>query len=211
MENQNPNDESKSSGMELLENVINSNERNIASNDKNIESNAELKGNIESFLFVMGETQQDLAVVNQSYKDTLDFYQKEQFARDQFLASIPTKAEIVLSQETRDYLENFKNEAKKSGNLTWGGLGATVLGILIFIISINFATNWYKESIKAKSELRQDILNEIADEGKKIYDENEVKKLQENTKVMQLWIKKNPKKAEGFIRFKDGFEARKSE
>lgn len=211
MENQKPNDDSKSSGMELLENVINSNERNIASNDKNMESNAELKGNIESFLFMMGETQQDIAVVNQSCKDLFGFYEKEKFARDQFLANIPTKAEIVLSQETRDYLENFKNEAKKSGNLTWGGLGATVLGIIIFIISINFATNWYKESIKAKSELRQDILNEIADEGKKIYDENEIKMLQENIKVMKLWIKNNPKKAEDFIRFKDGFEARKSE
>jgi hypothetical protein len=104
MENQKPNDESKSSGMELLENVINSNERNIASNDKNMESNVELKGNIESFLFMMGETQQDLAVVNRSCKDLFGFYEKEQLARDQFLASIPTKAEIVLSQETRDYL-----------------------------------------------------------------------------------------------------------
>jgi hypothetical protein len=83
-----------------------------------------------------------------------------------------------------------------------------ILAILVLIISINFATNWYKESIKAKSELRQDILKEIADEGKKIYDENEVKMLQENTKVMQLWIKNNPKKAEDFLRFRDGYEAR---
>lgn len=81
----------------------------------------------------------------------------------------------------------------------------------MFIISINFATNWYKESIKVKSELRQDILNEIAGEGKKIYDENEIKILTENTQVMQLWIKNNPKKAEDFLRFKDGFEASKSE
>lgn len=86
-----------------------------------------------------------------------------------------------------------------------------ILGTLIFIVSINFATNWYKESIKAKSELRQDILNEIADEGKKIYDENEIKMLQENTEVMQLWIKNNPKKGEDFLRFKDGFNACKSE
>ena len=56
------------------------------------------------------------------------------------------------------------------------------------IISINFATKWYKESIKAKSELRQDILNEIAGEGKKIYDEKEMKILSENTEIMQLWI-----------------------
>ncbi len=37
---------------------------------------------------------------------------------------------------------------------------------------------------------------------------NEVKMLQENTKVMQLWIKSNPKKAGDFLQFKDGFEAK---
>lgn len=77
METQKPNDESKSSGMELLENVIKSNEINITSKDKNMESNVELKGNIESFLFMMGEAQQDLAVVNQSCKDIVAFYEKE--------------------------------------------------------------------------------------------------------------------------------------
>ena len=86
-----------------------------------------------------------------------------------------------------------------------------ILGILILVISINFATNWYKESIRSKSEIRADILNEIAQEGKKIYDENEVKVLSENTKLMQFWIKNNPKKAEHFLRFKDGYEAKKSE
>ena len=73
---------------------------------------------------------------------------------------------------------------------------------LILVISINFATNWYKESIKAKSELRQNILNDIAGEGKKIYDDSEVKALSENTKLMQLWIKNNPKKAEDFLQNK---------
>ncbi|MDN4028710.1 hypothetical protein [Chryseobacterium gambrini] len=211
MENEKQNDDSKSSGMELLENVINSNERNIASNDKNMESNAELKENIENFLFMMGEAQQDLVVVNQSCKDIFGLYEKEQLARDQFLAIIPNKIEMILGKETRDYLENFKNKSKKSENFIWGGIGIMILGILILIISVNFATNWYKASIKAKSELRQEILNEIADEGKKFYNENEIKLLQENTEVMKLWIKNNPKKAEDFLRFKDGFEARKSE
>ena len=208
MENQKPDDESESSGMEILENVINSNEINTASNEKNMQSNAELGGDMEDLLLAIGQLQLDLEVVKETSNEALVFYEKEQVARNQFLASIPTEIETALSQETRDYLENFKNEAKRSGNLTWGGLGTTVLGILIFIIAVNFATNWYTESIKAKSELRQDILNEIADEGKKIYDENEIKILQDNTKVMQLWIKSNPKKAEDFLRFKDGFEAR---
>ena len=61
------------------------------------------------------------------------------------------------------------------------------------IFSIFFATNWYKESIKSKSELRQDILNEIAGEGKRIIDEKEIKILKENTEIMQLWMKNNHK------------------
>ena len=43
---------------------------------------------------------------------------------------------------------------------------------------------------------------------KKIYNESEITILRENTEVMQLWMKNNPKKAEGFLRFKEGFEAR---
>lgn len=42
---------------------------------------------------------------------------------------------------------------------------------------------------------------------KKISDEKEIKILSENTEIMQLWIKNNPKKGEDFLRFKDGFEA----
>jgi len=45
----------------------------------------------------------------------------------------------------------------------------------------------------------------------KIYDENEIEILSENTKIMQLWIKNNPKKAEHFLQFKNGFEAKSKE
>lgn len=211
MENQKQNEESKSSGMELLENVVKSNERNIASNNENIKSNAEMKSDIESFLYLMGETQQDLSVVNQSYKNALDFYEKEQLARNQYLTNIATIIETVISQKTAGFLESFQKPAKRMEKFTWSGIGVVIFAVLVIVLSINFATNWYKASIKAKSELRQDILNEIADKGKKIYDESEIKILEENTKIMQLWIKNNPKKAEDFLQFKDGFEAKKSE
>lgn len=211
MESQKQNEESKSSGMELLENVIKSNENNISSNLENKESNAELASDMEYLLLAIGQVQLDLEVVKEFPTEVLAFYEKEQLARNQFLASIPTQIETAISKETIDYLESFKKNIQWGKNFIWSGLGIFVLGIFTFILSIIFATNWYKSSIKAKSELRQDILNEIADEGKKIYDENEVKMLQENTNVMQLWIKSNPKKAEDFLRFKDGFNARKIE
>ena len=133
----------------------------------------------------------------------------EQTKRVEFLDSIPTQVETVLSKEAKDYLDGFGKNIRWKKKFIWSGIGVFVFAVLVLIVSINFATNWYKESIKAKSELRQDILNEIADEGKKIYDENEITILRENTQIMQLWIKNNPKKAEDFLRFKDGYNASK--
>ena len=182
---ENENQESKSNGMELLENVVKSNERNIVSNLENKESNAEVKADIKDLVLAIGQLQLDFEAVKE----------------------IPTKIEIVLSQETSDFYEDFYKKMKMKEKFNLSGLGVFSLGIFTFMLSITFATNWYKESIKAKSELRQDILNEIAGEGKKIYDENEINVLRENTRVIQLWIKNNPKKAEDFLRFRDGYEA----
>ena len=209
MENQKQNEETKSNGMELLENVIKSNERNIASNIESTESKAELRADIEDLVLAIGQMQLDFEVAKEIHNETLKFYELEQSKRAEFLAKIPTKIETVLSQEAIDFYENLKKETKRKEKFIWSGFGTFILGIFTLIFSITFATNWYKESIKAKTELRQDILNEIASEGKKIYNESEMTILRENTEIMQLWMKNNPKKAEDFLRFKDGFEASK--
>ncbi len=208
MENQKQNNGTKSNGMELLENVIKSNEKNIASNEANIEQFVKVEFVMEDFINSSKHIHTGLRDVNAKYDDVEKLYELEQVKRTEFLANIPTKIETVLSQETIDFYGNLKKETKRKEKFMWSGFGTFILGIFTLILSISFATQWYKESIKAKSELRQDILNEIAGEGKKIYDEKEMKILSENTEIMQLWIKKNPKKAEDFLRFKDGFDAR---
>ena len=209
MENQKQNEEKKSNGMELLENVIKSNERNIASNIESTESKAELRADIEDLVLAIGQMQLDFEVAKEIHNETLKFYELEQSKRAEFLAKIPTKIETVLSQEAIDFYENLKKETKRKEKFIWSGFGTFILGIFTLIFSITFATNWYKESVKAKTELRQDILNEIAGEGKRIIDEKEIKILKENTEIMQLWMKNNPKKAEDFLKFKEGFEASK--
>lgn len=197
---ENENKESKSNGMELLENVI-------KSNIENIEQNIKLQSDIEDLTNLLNDLQMSLQEIPSIHDDAVRFSKLEEAKRTEFLASIPTQIETVLAKETKDHLEVFGKGVKWKKQFIWIGIGVFIFAVLVFIASINFATNWYKESIKAKSELRQDILEEIADEGKKIYDENEVKILQENTKVMQLWIKNNPKRAEDFLRFKDGFDS----
>ena len=211
MENNNQIEEPKSDGFELLENVIRSNEDNIKSNNSRIEIYSKLAFALEDHLTIMGQTQLDFEAVGETYEDAMKFHELESVKRTEFLKNIPTKIEAVLSPETVEDFEKINSKMKEMKIVSWSGLGTMILGILILVISINFATNWYKESIRSKSEIRVDILNEIASEGKKIYDENEVKVLSENTKLMQLWIKNNPKKAEDFLRFKDGYEAERIE
>ena len=210
MENKNQIEESKTDGFELLEKVIKSNEENIKSNKDKIELYVELAFMFEDHLTIMGQTQLDFAAVAEIYQDAMKFHELESVKRTVFFKSIPTKIEAVLAPETVGHFEKIDSNIKKMKIISWSGFGTMILGILILVISINFASNWYKESIKAKSELRQIILNEIAGEGKKIYDENVVKALSENTKLMQLWIKNNPKKADDFLRFKDGYDAKNS-
>ena len=207
MENQQQNEETKSNGIELLENVIKSNERNIASNEENIEQFVKVEFVMEDFINSSKHIQTGLHNVNAKYDEFLEFYKIEQSKREEFLVNIPTKIETVLSQETIDFYDNLKKETKRKEKFMWSGFGTFVLGIFTLIFSITFATNWYKESIKSKSELRQEILNEIAGEGRKIYNENEITILRENTEIMQLWIKNDPKNAEGFMRFKEGYLA----
>lgn len=202
MENENKG--SQSNGMELLENVI-------KSNMENIEQNIKVRFGIEDLRGLLNEIQSGFKEKNLMYDEVLTSFKLEQDKRTEFLKSIPLKIETVLSQETIEYYERFHEKIKRMERFIWTGIGVVIFAILLLVISVNFATNWYKESVKAKSELRQDILDEIAGEGKKIYNENEIKVLRENTQVMQFWIKNNPKNAEGFLRFKDGFDARKSE
>ncbi|WP_051349378.1 hypothetical protein [Chryseobacterium gregarium] len=196
------NKESKSNGMELLENVI-------KSNMENIEQNIKLQFAIEDHTTLLNDLKICLEDGQSLNNETVVFFKLVQAKMTEFLASIPTQTEMVLSKETKDYLDGFGKNIRWKKKFIWSGIGVFVFAVLVLIVSINFATNWYKESIKAKSELRQDILNEIADEGKKIYDENEITILRENTQIMQLWIKNNPKKAEDFLRFKDGYNASK--
>ena len=43
---------------------------------------------------------------------------------------------------------------------------------------------------------------------KAIYETEQVKQLEYNTKLMKKWMQKNPKDAEKFLKFKEGYESR---
>ena len=123
MENQNQNDDSKSSGMELLENVINSNERNI-------ESNAGLKGDVEDLVTIIYEAQFNIKNANEIYAEMKEFSKVEQLKREEFVKMIPTKFETFFSDETLGHLGDFKKQLKIAVKFIKAGIVIFILAIL---------------------------------------------------------------------------------
>jgi len=87
-------------------------------------------------------------------------------------------------------------------------IGALFFSVLTTIGNVVFAKQWYTESLRSKNELRQEILDEIKNNGQSLYRVDNYNQLHYNTELMNRWMKKNPKDAEKFLRFKDGYESR---
>lgn len=93
-----------------------------------------------------------------------------------------------------------KNEIIKNSGL--------VITAVILFMTLFFSLRFYQKSITTKSEIRSEILEELKNSGKGIYEINDYQQLQQNTDIMNKWMKKNPRDAERFLKFKEGYESR---
>lgn len=60
-------------------------------------------------------------------------------------------------------------------------------------------------------EIREELLKEIYSEGKRIYERTYVDDLENNTKMMREFVRKNPNEGSKLVHFKSGFDARKEQ
>lgn len=186
-------DNTQKDGMEILNQVIESCKANI-------ESNTETKASVEDYMNVSSELEQSVSALINIIDETSRTYQKENEIFKKTVSQIPKIIIAELSQQSI--------EALRKSNLVWGIFGAILLSFSTILISGNLAFKWYSESIRSKSELREEILSEFEKDGKLLYPKDDIQKLENNTELVQKWINKNPKDAEKFLRFKDGYEAR---
>ena len=89
--------------------------------------------------------------------------------------------------------------------------GTFLFLIMMVIVITNMSNNWYKTSVRTKEEVRSEVLAEIVNSKQKIYSVDYVTELQENTTIIQSWMKKNEKSIEvkNFVQFKEGYLANK--
>ena len=190
-------DNTQKDGMEILNQVIESCKANI-------ESNTETKASVEDYMNVSSELEQSVSALINIIDETSRTYQKENEIFKKTVSQIPKIIIAELSQQSLEAINIFKRKSK----FVWGVFGVVFLSFSTILLSGNQALKWYSESIRSKSELRQEILSEFEKDGKQLYLKDDIQQLKNNTELVQKWINKNPKDAEKFLRFKDGYEAR---
>ena len=170
----------------------------------NSEQSATSSGQIEDLIGRLAETEFALQAVADVFRKTRGFLNKEAEKREAFLVRLSELSKVDLSEEAVQTLNGFQNKYR----FLLVGIGILVFSFMVMLTSFYFTRQFYSASIRSKSELRHEILDEIHKDGKAIYKVEDYQQLQHNTELMNKWLRKNPKDGEKFLRFKDGFESR---
>lgn len=171
------NDSSQDSGIELLHLVIESNKA------------VEISG--KAIFHMYCDIKEDVKKIH-------ILAQEENLKRETLFKSIPDKIIAEISPESVLQLEKFNRKTEIVKYLVFGSLAILLISFFVLTATIYLGKNWYRESIRTKTEVREEILKEIKNENKAIYETEQIKQLEHNTTLMKKWMKKNPKDAEKF-------------
>jgi len=188
-------------GFELLKKVIETNEATI-------EHYIMLLNSREDIVRMDKKIEDTLKMLNETLEKTWEFLVLEEQKIQALLDSTPKSIEANLSSSANMQLEHFEKKSKLVKIIFYGMIATLLLSVFTTTGNIFFAKQWYAESIRSKSEIRQEVLDKIQNNGQSIYKVEDYQHLQHNTELMNKWIEKNPKEAEIFLRFKDGYESR---
>ena len=184
MENE---DTPQNDGFELLNKVIQSNEKNASSIQEFVKKQTEI-------ITVMNGLLTELKQVETHIKQIAD--------------EIPKTVYLVHSPETQASVDGLKDQLNRRDFRKYYSSIMLVLALLIIVAAGSLARKWFSESIRTKTEIRQQMLEEIRDDGRSIYKVKDFQQLQHNTDMMNKWMDAYPKAGNEFMKFKKGFESR---
>lgn len=190
-------------GLELLK-------RLIKSNEEHIEESAKLTSLYEDFLNLFGEYESTLRGTTYSQEEVKRLVKEEKEERIRFLEKLKA-TKLDLSKQAIDRLDQFENKLKSLKNSFNGSIGILILSIVILVITSFSAKYWFAESVRTRMEVREELLREIDNEGKGIYEKTYINDLENNTKMMEEFVRKNPSEGSKLVHFKSGFDARKEQ
>ncbi len=188
-------------GVALLKKVIETSEATI-------EHYIMLMNSREDIVHMDKKIEESLIKLNATLENSNSLLETEEQKRHDFLLAIPKTIEANLSGKAKKELDYLEKKLPLVKIVIYGIVGVLFLAVLTTIGNIVFAKQWYTESLRSKSELKQEILDEIKNNGQSLYRVDDYDQLHYNTELMNRWMKRNPNDAEKFLRFKDDYESR---
>ncbi len=126
----------------------------------------------------------------------------------QIADEIPKTVYLVHSPETQASVDGLKDQLNRRDFRKYYSSIMLALALLIIVAAGSLSKKWFSESIRTKTEIRQQMLEEIRDDGRSIYKVKDFQQLQYNTDMMNKWMKAYPKEGKEFMKFKKGFESK---
>lgn len=136
--------------------------------------------------------------VSQEFRAKIDKYIGELAERNRAVMTDIDKRII----EQKDSLELFENRIKVIRKLPYITMWLMFFSICIIAGLSYFSIHWYKQSVKTKQEIREDILKEFDNQNLKLYHMDDYKELEETKHILDEWISKNPKDSRKFIDYR---------
>ena len=128
------NDSSQDSGIELLHLVIESNKA------------VEISG--KAIFHMYCDIKEDMKKIH-------ILAQEENLKRETLFKSIPDKIIAEISPESVLQLEKFNRKTEIVKYLVFGSLAILLISFLVLTATIYLGKNWYRESIRTKTEVRE--------------------------------------------------------
>lgn len=190
-------------------NIVELMQKVISTNEVNTEIGVDLKFAHEDISNTLGEIESTLRGAEVALYNMKSFSKDEGLQREKFLQSFPTSVPLELTDDAKKEIQKFELNSKIGKNFLLGGAALLLIVFAILLISYENSKKWYAESIRAKSELRQEILCDFEKEGLKLYKISDYEVLLNNRILLERWITSSKKSAEvqKFLKFKEGYTA----
>lgn len=114
--------------------------------------------------------------------------------------------EVGISAEDLKKLESYRDYFKHYKPVLYISLFVMVSGWGLGVFGAYSGIKWYKESVRTKQEIREQVLQEIGNEGNIIVNEQKWKGYQEQSKILKAWSKSNPKDSESLEIYYRGYQ-----
>ncbi len=176
----------------------------VESNNANHNSSIVLTNQIKVLLDNTKVIQWDLKQLNVLLENYKKDTEMENIKRLNFLEKIPSHIEAKLSKDLNKSISSLESNGKYLKYLFTSIITTSLLSIIILFGGVYLAKQWFVESVKTKTEARQDILNELEKNNNMIVKKDYLIALKNERKMIKNWSQSNPNDSKSYQSFRSG-------